>query len=696
MTTKIFICLYFLVTLFHARASTETEDFQEVSDSTSLLQVDFGLHHRTRPHSSHRGGPTVTANSTDQSGSKLSCSIATTADDIFARHDFANRVAIVTGGDDGIGFAIASAFARRSAIVVIASQDKEKGELAAESIVASTGNVHVLAIPLDLTSFASIRSFVSALLEKSMAGRRLDFLVNNADTRAKGITEDGFDIEFQAKYLGHFFLTELLLPTLRSTSSPRVINLASDSANFPCAQLGAPANCLDTFWFLPPKVAQNGSAHSLSEFLLIQHAAELASREGPRIKAFSVAPAPSWQAPEVAAAVIAFCAVAPAGQVCNGCFFHRNLNLLDGLPFPRPKYVSLASTFVTKECGVIEWAMIAGDGFTRDMRITLYQQSRVLCGMRDIPVDLAKPVKSIRSPPFRHYKAEYPDASMEDGDVSVKMWNSSGMGKYNAIWGPPGFSVLEWRAGSVMPYPEAGKFWLPSDAHFYLIEGSLSYEINGSIKTMREGDVLWVAAFTPLGPFVPSAQANVTRLGQAGSDWIPSFTTPPEYLNGDPDGPWGENWDGSLRFKEYGYAYYMSQMSDQEFEGASVLEGHGESVRIPHDGLGAPAFMWFSGEAFEVWGHFHQCGSLYVSIIGEFCFVENSQGVHLGTVCLNPGEARWVRPGYFYDNEYFTGDHLAISFERDCGTSTDPIYNNESAAISLIDGSHFVFEPEIA
>jgi len=80
---------------------------------------------------------------------------------------------------------------------------------------------------LDLASLASVTEFAEAILAD---GRALDILINNAGVMAppqRGLTEDGFELQFGSNHLGPFALTGRLLPALRKAEHPRVVSTSS-------------------------------------------------------------------------------------------------------------------------------------------------------------------------------------------------------------------------------------------------------------------------------------------------------------------------------------------------------------------------------------------------------------------------------------------------------------------------------------
>ncbi len=125
-------------------------------------------------------------------------------------------VIVLTGGNSGIGLAAATTLARAGHTVAITSRDPVKGGRARRHIEDRSGGEVVL-LPLDLSSFRSIRACAAEVLER---WDRLDALVCNAGAilSSRRVTQDGFEMTFGANHLGHFLLTSLLEPRLRSTA----------------------------------------------------------------------------------------------------------------------------------------------------------------------------------------------------------------------------------------------------------------------------------------------------------------------------------------------------------------------------------------------------------------------------------------------------------------------------------------------
>ncbi|MBA3744388.1 SDR family NAD(P)-dependent oxidoreductase [Sporichthya sp.] len=140
--------------------------------------------------------------------------------------DQRGRVAVVTGGNTGLGFATARGLAQRGAEVVLAVRNVEKGKQAADRITAGARGAVVAVQELDLSSLASVRTAASEL---SARHPRIDLLINNAGVMytPRQKTVDGFELQFGTNHLGHFALTGLLLDRLLAVPGSRVVTVSS-------------------------------------------------------------------------------------------------------------------------------------------------------------------------------------------------------------------------------------------------------------------------------------------------------------------------------------------------------------------------------------------------------------------------------------------------------------------------------------
>jgi NAD(P)-dependent dehydrogenase (short-subunit alcohol dehydrogenase family) len=145
--------------------------------------------------------------------------------------DQSGRVAIVTGGNSGLGLAAARALAAAGAETILACRDTEKAEAAAASIRSAVPAATVAVEGLDLASLASVREFA----ERWAASRDgLDLLINNAGVMAppRRETADGFELQLGTNHLGHFALTGLLLPRMGGREDARVVTVSSTAHKF--------------------------------------------------------------------------------------------------------------------------------------------------------------------------------------------------------------------------------------------------------------------------------------------------------------------------------------------------------------------------------------------------------------------------------------------------------------------------------
>lgn len=128
--------------------------------------------------------------------------------------DLTGRTAVITGANSGIGFAAAEALARAGAHVVFAVRDLTRGGAAAARVSGSTEVRR-----LDLADLDSVREFAASW------DRPLDLLINNAGVMMlpEQRTKQGFEMQFGTNHLGHFALTNLLLPYV----TDRVVTVAS-------------------------------------------------------------------------------------------------------------------------------------------------------------------------------------------------------------------------------------------------------------------------------------------------------------------------------------------------------------------------------------------------------------------------------------------------------------------------------------
>src|SRR4051794_31062574 len=179
----------------------------------------------------------------------------------------AERIALVTCANRGIGLEAARQLARRGFHAVVASRDEGKGQSAAEGIQRDGGKASFL--PLDVSSSESIRT---AARRFGTIAARLDVLINNAGIYPdEGLTiltlpRDRLAQTFQTNTFGPLEMTQAFLPYLRKSDAARIINVSSGYGQLEGLSPDVPSYCLS-------KLALNGLTMMLAEALRADHIA---------------------------------------------------------------------------------------------------------------------------------------------------------------------------------------------------------------------------------------------------------------------------------------------------------------------------------------------------------------------------------------------------------------------------------------
>ncbi|MFN8082822.1 MAG: SDR family oxidoreductase [Dermatophilaceae bacterium] len=146
--------------------------------------------------------------------------------------DQQGRTFVVTGANSGLGKEAAARLAGAGAHVVMAVRTVAKGEAARDEITRRHPDASLDVRALDLADLGSVRAFVAGL---ERDGVRPNVLVNNAGVMAvpsRMTTVDGFELQWGTNVLGPFALTNLLLPTLLTADTARVVTMSSATASF--------------------------------------------------------------------------------------------------------------------------------------------------------------------------------------------------------------------------------------------------------------------------------------------------------------------------------------------------------------------------------------------------------------------------------------------------------------------------------
>jgi len=150
-----------------------------------------------------------------------------TCDEIPLQH---GRTALITGANSGLGLETARALAARGARVVLACRSQAKAEAACQQLGASSG-AEAIPLELDLADLESVRRAANAVSERWGA---LDLLINNAGVMAppRQVSAQGLELQFAVNHLGHFALTQLLLPVMQQRPGARVVHVSSGASYF--------------------------------------------------------------------------------------------------------------------------------------------------------------------------------------------------------------------------------------------------------------------------------------------------------------------------------------------------------------------------------------------------------------------------------------------------------------------------------
>lgn len=185
----------------------------------------------------------------------------------------ADKKAVITGGDSGIGRAVALAYAREGADVLVSYYNEEEDARETQRLVEAAGRKAVL-VPGDIKDPAHCRAIIDRAVQEF---GRIDILVNNAAHQAsftsiEEISDEEWDVTFRTNIHAMFYLTKAAVPHMPDGSA--IINTASVNADTPSPQLLAYATT-------------KGAIQNFTGGL-----AQLLAEKG--IRANCVAPGPIW------------------------------------------------------------------------------------------------------------------------------------------------------------------------------------------------------------------------------------------------------------------------------------------------------------------------------------------------------------------------------------------------------------------
>jgi NAD(P)-dependent dehydrogenase (short-subunit alcohol dehydrogenase family) len=173
------------------------------------------------------------------------------------------KIAIVTGGNRGIGAGIARGFVREGASVVIAARDAARLEQAAAELTALGGTV--LAVPTDITSEADVEELFRQAMERF---GRVDLLVNNAGAFDGGpldeLTLETWEKVMAVNLRGPFLCTRAAFRIMKQQRGGRIINVASISAQRVRMNSGPYSTSKHGLWGLTQCTALEGRGYGIT------------------------------------------------------------------------------------------------------------------------------------------------------------------------------------------------------------------------------------------------------------------------------------------------------------------------------------------------------------------------------------------------------------------------------------------------
>lgn len=145
--------------------------------------------------------------------------------------DQSGRVALITGANSGLGLETARVLVGRGATVLMACRSRERAEQARQQLLPIVDGGAIDLVELDL---ADLKSVQRAVRQVEDCYGRLDLLINNAGVMGlpRTLTRDGFECQFGINHLGHFALTNAILPLMQGRLNARIVSVSSGAQYF--------------------------------------------------------------------------------------------------------------------------------------------------------------------------------------------------------------------------------------------------------------------------------------------------------------------------------------------------------------------------------------------------------------------------------------------------------------------------------
>jgi len=136
------------------------------------------------------------------------------------------KTILITGSTDGVGKLTATKLAKSGHQILLHGRNAEKLKNTISEIKEKTNNDKVSGFVSDLSDFSSIEKMTAEISNEFPS---IDVLINNAGVLNSRIeqNQDNLDMRFAVNYFAPYLLTNRLLPVLKNSDSPRIINLSS-------------------------------------------------------------------------------------------------------------------------------------------------------------------------------------------------------------------------------------------------------------------------------------------------------------------------------------------------------------------------------------------------------------------------------------------------------------------------------------
>jgi 2-deoxy-D-gluconate 3-dehydrogenase len=240
--------------------------------------------------------------------------------------DLTGKVAIVTGGNGGIGLGMARGLAQAGATIVVAARNAQKSATAVAELKGFGAESAFL--PVDVEKEPSCRALVAVAVERF---GRLDILVNNAGTAIRRRPED-LSLEewthvIDTNLTGAFLCAQAAYPEMKKVGGGKIINVASGMAFFAAPFAVAYCSSKGGMVQLGRALATAWAADNIQVNNVLPGWTETEFTEAPRSnmagfteRVIARTPAGRWGAPDDFAGIAVFLASSASNFITGGCF----------------------------------------------------------------------------------------------------------------------------------------------------------------------------------------------------------------------------------------------------------------------------------------------------------------------------------------------------------------------------------------